>query len=258
MNDTLLIPIIFIFGSIIGSFLNVVIYRLPREKSIVYPPSSCPSCRYKIKWYENIPIISYLFLRGKCRQCKAKIPLRYPFVEFITGLGAVFIYIKWGLTLDSLFYFIFLSLIIAIIFIDIDFKIIPDELNLIGFISGIIFSFFRNDFSFVDAVLGSIVGAGFLFLTGYLYMKLRKIEGLGMGDVKMMAFVGAYLGLFGSLFTIFFGSLLGAVVGITLSLLKEGKYQGTLEIPFGPFLGISAIIYMFFGDYIKQIYFGGF
>jgi len=139
MMDVYII-VFFIFGTIIGSFLNVVIYRLPREKSIISPSSSCPKCDKKIRWYENIPIISYIFLRGKCSSCGAKISFRYPFVEFLTGVFSSLAYIKWGLTFDTLFCFIFLSLIIAVIFIDIDFKIIPDEINLLGFVSGVIYS----------------------------------------------------------------------------------------------------------------------
>ncbi len=247
----------FLFGTIIGSFLNVLIYRLPRNKSIVYPPSSCPNCGHRIKWYENIPILSYIFLKGKCSNCGTEISLRYPIVELLTGIFASISYIKWGLSIDAVFSFIFICLIIVIIFIDIDFKIIPDEINLVGFIIGIIYSFFRVDFSFVDALLGSLVGAGLLFSIAYFYLKVKKVEGLGFGDVKMLAFVGTYLGWFGSLFTIFFGSLLGAIVGIGYSLIKSGKYQGKLEIPFGPFLGIASLIYLFFGEEIKRLYFGG-
>lgn len=257
MSENLLVIFVFVFGTVIGSFLNVIIYRLPREKSIVFPPSSCPACGYKIKWYENIPIISYVFLKGRCRNCKTKISIRYPFVESITGLFAVFTYLKWGLSVESIFYFVFICLIISIIFIDFDFKIIPDELNLIGFLSGVLFSFFREDFSLLDAILGAVLGAGFLYLVAYLYFKLKGIEGLGLGDVKMLAFVGTYLGWFGSLFTIFFGSVLGAVFGLVFSLLKKKKYEGQLEIPFGPFLGVASLIYIFFGEKIKQFYFGG-
>ncbi len=256
MMDVYII-VFFIFGTIIGSFLNVVIYRLPREKSVISPPSSCPECGKKIRWYENIPIISYILLRGKCSNCGTRISLRYPFVELLTGVFSSLTYVKWGLSLDTFFCFIFLSLIIAVIFIDIDFKIIPDEINLFGFISGVIYSFFRADFSILDSLIGAFVGAGFLFLIAYFYLKVKKIEGLGFGDVKLLAFVGTYLGWFGSLFTIFFGSLLGAIVGIGYSLFSKGKYEGKLEIPFGPFLGVAAVIYLFFGEDIRRFYFGG-
>jgi leader peptidase (prepilin peptidase)/N-methyltransferase len=247
---------IFIFGTAIGSFLNVVIYRLPREKSIVHPPSSCPNCGYKIKWYENIPVISYLFLKGKCKNCNTSISVRYPLVEFLTGILFSFSYLKYGISIDLIFSFIFLSLIIALSFIDFDFKIIPDEINLIGFISGLIYSFFRTDFSLIDALIGAIIGAGFLWIIAFLYLKLRGIEGLGMGDVKLLAFFGTYLGWFGSLFVIFFGSLIGAIFGITSAYLTKTENKAVYEIPFGPFLSIAAVIYMFFGEYIKKFYFG--
>lgn len=254
--EILTIFIVFIFGLVVGSFLNVVIYRLPREKSIVYPPSSCLKCGHKIKWYENIPIISYIFLKGKCSSCKTKISLRYPFVEFLTGLFTIFAYLKFGLSIDLIFSLILLYLLIAVIFIDIDFKIIPDEINLIGFISGIIYSFFRQDFSIIDALIGAFVGAGFLYLIYFLYLKFRKVEGLGLGDVKLLAFLGSYLGWFGSLFTIFVGSFFGAVVGISLAYMQKAEDKSRYEIPFGPFLSVAAIIYLFFGEYIKKFYFG--
>ncbi|RMD45635.1 MAG: prepilin peptidase [Aquificota bacterium] len=254
--DLFFIFVVFVFGMIIGSFLNVLIYRLPRDKSIIYPPSSCPECGHKIKWYENIPIISYLILKGKCSSCRKKISLRYPFVEFLTGLSAVVSYLKWGFSLDFVFSFLFLSLVIVVIFVDIDFKIIPDEINLIGFMSGIIYSFFRSDFSVFDAVIGAFVGAGFLSAVAYFYLKFRKIEGLGMGDVKLLAFLGTYLGWFGSLFTIFLGSLIGAVVGIYIAYLQKAEDKSRFEIPFGPFLSVAAVVYLFFGKYIKNFYFG--
>ena len=246
----------FIFGTVIGSFLNVVIYRLPREKSLISPPSSCPNCGHKIKWYENIPIISYIFLKGKCSKCKYPISPRYPFVEFITGVLYSLTYLKFGISIDLIFSLIFVSLVIALTFIDFDFKIIPDEINLIGFISGIIYSFLRQDFSVVDALIGAVVGAGFLWLIAFLYLKYRGIEGLGMGDVKLLAFFGTYFGWFGSLFIIFFGSLVGAVIGILSAYLSKAEDKSTYEIPFGPFLSLAAVIYLFFGESIKQFYFG--
>ncbi|WP_457641915.1 prepilin peptidase [Persephonella sp.] len=247
----------FIFGLIIGSFLNVLIYRLPREKTPLKPVFSfCPSCGEKIKWYDNIPILSYLILKGKCRNCGSKISLRYPFVEFLTGVASVLAYLKTGLTVDYIFIFFFLASMITITFIDLDFKIIPDEINFAGFFTGMIYTFFRTDFNWVDAFLGAVVGAGFLFSIAYLYLRFRGIEGLGMGDVKFMAFVGTYIGWFGSLFTIFAGSFLGALVGGAVAYLSRSKEKGKFEIPFGPFLALSATVYLFFGKQIKNWYFG--
>ncbi|WP_457627726.1 prepilin peptidase [Persephonella sp.] len=248
----------FVFGAIIGSFLNVLIYRLPRGKSPLKPAFSfCPSCGSPIKWYDNIPLLSYLILRGKCRNCGGKIGFRYFFVELLTGVASVVSYLKTGLSYEYIFVFGFLAIIIAITFIDVDFKIIPDQLNLAGFVLGVIYTFIRDDFTILDGIIGAVVGAGFLWGIAYIYLKTRGIEGLGMGDVKMMAFVGMYLGWFGALFTIFFGSLIGAVVGIVAAYLSRSEDKGRFEIPFGPFLALAAVIYMFFGDTIKGWYFGG-
>ena len=255
--NILIILGVFIFGLIIGSFLNVVIYRLPRRKSIVYPPSECPSCNTKIKFYDNIPVISYLILGGKCRTCKTKIPIRYPIIELLTGISAVLVYLKWGLSIDFAFMFLYIALMIALSVIDLDFKIIPDEINFVGAVSGFIYAFFRQDLSVLDALLGAIVGSGLLFLVGYLYLKFRKIEGLGLGDVKLMIFIGTYVGWFGALFTIFIGSLLGAVVGILYTSIFKVGDKRSFQLPFGPFLAFASIIYIFFGEAIKSWYLGG-
>ncbi|MCX7738701.1 MAG: prepilin peptidase [Hydrogenothermaceae bacterium] len=251
---------IFILGLSVGSFLNVVIYRIPRDMSIVYPPSTCPSCKSRIKWLDNIPIISYLLLRGRCRYCGSHIGMRYQLVELITGISAVLTYTKFGFGLDFLFYFYFVGSMIALTFIDIEFKIIPDQINFGGLFVGLVFSVVKSikEVSFepvISAIVGSLVGAGFLFFIAYLYLKIRGIEGLGMGDVKLLTFIGSYTGWFGSLFTIFFGSLVGAVVGVVLiKLMKKDYYY---EIPFGPFLALAGLIYLFFGEYIEKFYFGG-
>lgn len=256
--EIIYIIIFFIFGAIIGSFLNVVIYRLPRNKSIVSPAFSfCPGCGAPIKWYDNIPILSYLVLRGRCRNCKNKISIRYFLVEIITGISSVAAYLKTGLSIDYIFVFTFFSIMIAITFIDIEFKIIPDELNFIGFIIGFIYTFFRQDFSWTDGIIGAIVGAGFLWIIAYLYLRFRGIEGLGMGDVKMMAFVGMYLGWFGALFTIFVASLLGAVIGILAAYFSKSENKSRFEIPFGPFLAIASVLYLFIGESVKNWYLGG-
>ncbi len=258
METNLILYIVaFIFGTIIGSFLNVVIYRLPRRGSILKPAFSfCPSCGTTIKWYDNIPIISYFLLKGRCRVCKSSISKRYPFVEFLTGVASVLSLWKTGLSIDYFFVFSFIAILIAITFIDLDFKIIPDELNLFGFILGLTYSFFRKDFTPVDAVLGAVVGAGILWLIAFAYEKLRGIEGLGFGDVKMMAFIGTYVGWFGSLFTIFFGSLIGTIVGLIFAYVSKAEDKGNFEIPFGPFLALGAAVYIFFGDVIKNWYLG--
>lgn len=260
MAEILKVFAVFLFGLSVGSFLNVVIYRMPRQISIVYPPSTCPVCKNRIRWYDNIPVVSYILLRGKCRFCGNKIGIKYPLVEILTGLSAIAVYLKFGFDLDFLFYFYFVASMIALSFIDLEFKIIPDQINFSGLFVGLIFSVVNSIKTqslemIVYAFVGAAVGAGFLYLVAFLYLKYRGIEGLGMGDVKLMAFIGAYTGWFGALFTIFFGSLVGAIVGISvIKLLKKDYYY---EIPFGPFLAAGGLVYLFFGEYIKQFYFGG-
>jgi leader peptidase (prepilin peptidase)/N-methyltransferase len=254
---------IFFLGLSIGSFLNVVIYRMPREMSIVYPPSTCPVCKNQIKWYDNIPIVSYIILKGRCRFCKTPISIRYPIVEFITGICALISYLKFGFTTEFVFTFYFLASMVALSFIDWDFKIIPDEINYLGLLSGLIFagikSYQLKEFTpLIDCVIGAIVGSGFLFLIFYFYLKVRKIEGLGLGDVKLLAFVGSYVGWFGALFTIFFGSVLGLVASLYFMKKEKNDDFMKLEIPFGPFLALAGVIYMFFGEKIYSFYFGGF
>ncbi|WP_457626330.1 prepilin peptidase [Persephonella sp.] len=256
MEKALFLLLFFVFGCIIGSFLNVVIYRIPRGKSIKKPAFSfCPECGQKIKWYDNIPLLSYILLRGRCRHCRKKISLRYPFIEFLTGLASVGAFLKTGLSYDYIFIFGFLSVMIAITFIDIDFRIIPDEINLTGFVMGVLYAALKSDL--IESIAGAAVGAGFLWGIAYLYLRLRGIEVLGMVDVKMMAFVGAYTGWFGALFTIFVGSFLGAVVGILGAYISKSEEKGKFEIPFGPFLSFASVIYIFFGESIKNWYLGG-
>ncbi len=248
----------FIFGSIIGSFLNVLIYRLPRGLTPFKPIFSfCPNCKTKIKYYDNIPIISYLFLKGKCRNCKSPISLRYPIVEALTGFASVLAYLKAGLSVDYVFTFLFLALMITLSFIDFDFKIIPDEINFLGFILGLIYTFFRDNYSLLDGIIGAGIGGGFLFAIAYFYKKLKGIEGLGMGDVKLMIFIGSYIGWFGALFTIFLGSILGTIIALVGALASNVEDKGKYEIPFGPYLAIAGSIYILIGDRIKALYFGG-
>jgi len=241
--------ILFTFGAIVGSFLNVCIYRLPREKSILRPPSSCPSCEKPIKFYDNIPIISYLLLKGKCRQCGTHISIRYPIVEFITALLFFVLYKKTGLSFELFVYILFVSLLIAISFIDFDFKIIPDVLSIGGLIAGFLLSFFRKPFFlYQDSLYGILLGGGILFAIAYGYQLLRKREGMGGGDIKLLGMIGAFCGIKGVIFSLMAGSLLGTAVGIPMMLIKgeDAKYA----IPFGPFLSLGALIFLFFGDAI--------
>jgi leader peptidase (prepilin peptidase)/N-methyltransferase len=249
-----LIPIIvFIFGAVIGSFLNVCIYRMPRSKSIVKPNSFCPNCEKPIEFYDNIPIVSYILLGGKCRQCGNEISRRYPFVELLTAILYLIFYRKLGLTFELFVTLLFVTLLIAIAFIDLDFKIIPDVLSVGGLIAGLVLAIFRPmflyldpKFGFLDALYGVLIGGGVLFVIAYGYQLIAKREGMGGGDIKLLAMIGAFIGLKGVIFSLIAGSLLGTIVGIPLMVAK--KQDTKYAIPFGPFLSLGAGIYLYMGN----------
>lgn len=246
-----------LFGLIIGSFLNVCIYRLPREKSIVLPRSFCPKCRALIHWYDNVPVLSFLILKGKCRSCSRKISFRYPIVEILSAVFSCLIFYKFQAWLPYVFYFIFLSTsLIVITFIDLEHKLIPDLITLPGIIVGFAARQFlmHGDWYVVgiDSVLGVLVGGGVLALLGYSYEVIKKQEGIGGGDVKLAAMLGAFLGWKGIIFILFIGSVMGSIGGVILLLVykKDSKYQ----IPFGPFLALGTFAYLFFGEAILSWY----
>ena len=243
----------FLLGSAIGSFLNVCIYRIPREKSIVKPPSSCPGCEKPIRFYDNIPILGYILLRGKCRDCSTKISIRYPLVELLSAILFLILYRKLGLTFELFVFLIFVSLLIAISFIDLDFQIIPDILSIggvvLGFLLAIARPFFRNidpKFGIMDSLYGIGLGGGLLFAIAWSYQFVTKREGMGGGDIKLLAMVGAFCGIKGVIFSLVSGSILGTIVGIPLILAK--KESTKYAIPFGPFLSLGALVYVFIGN----------
>jgi len=239
--------LLFVFGATVGSFLNVCIYRLPRNKSVVLPRSFCPSCEKPIKLYDNIPIISYLLLKGKCRQCDAKISIKYPIVEFITAFFFLMLFRKYGLSFEFLVNALFISLLIAISFIDLEFQIIPDVLSIGGLLVGFASTFFRKPvFFWLDAVYGVLAGGGILFAIAYGYQFITKREGMGGGDIKLLGMIGAFCGVKGVIFSLMSGSLIGTLVGIPMMLIegKDTKYA----IPFGPFLSFGALTFIFVGD----------
>lgn len=245
--------IIFLFGLCIGSFLNVCIYRLPASKSIVDPSRSvCPSCNQQIRYYDNIPIFSYLWLKGRCRHCSTRIPIRYAVVELMTGGVAVAVLLGFGLTLEGLIYFVFISALIVITFIDIDHKIIPDVITLPGILIGLAASFVLPTVDFKDAIVGLLVGGGSLWLVAWVYYVLTRKDGMGGGDIKLLAMMGTIIGLKGVIFTIFMSSAVGTLVGITLMIIKGKNMK--FAVPFGPFLSIGAITYIFFGNDIIRAY----
>ncbi len=242
----------FLFGAMIGSFLNVCIYRLPREESIVTPGSHCPQCQRPIRFYDNIPLVSYLLLRGKCRYCGAPISPQYPLVEGLTALSSLCLFVKFGPSWSYLFYFVFIAGLIPITIIDLYHQIIPNVISVPGIGVGLLASFFLPQMTFFDSLLGVLVGGGTLFLVATGYQWLFKREGMGLGDVKLLAMIGGFLGWKSVILTIFLSSLIGSVSGILLMLMrgKNLKYA----IPFGPFLSAGAVLSLFYGERITRWY----
>ena len=238
----------------VGSFLNVCIHRIPEGKSIVFPPSSCPHCNAAIAFYDNIPIVSYIVLLGGCRQCKSPISLRYPFVEFLTGLFSVILWKTFGFSIEFPVYFVFAASLIVITFIDLQHQIIPDVISLPGIAIGLFVSYFLPH-GILNSAIGILAGGGSLFLIAFGYHFITGREGMGGGDIKLLAMIGAFLGWKGVIITIFTGSFIGAVVGSALMLAKgkDSKYA----IPFGPFLSLGAMISLFFGDALINWYIMG-
>jgi leader peptidase (prepilin peptidase) / N-methyltransferase len=242
----------FIFGAVVGSFLNVCIYRLPKKESVVFPPSHCPNCDYKIPFYDNIPILSYIVLAGRCRSCKVRISPQYPLVELVTALLTLFLFIKFGPSLSFLVLFLFCSAMVVVTFIDLEHQIIPDVISLSGIVCGFIFSFFIPQLGWLNSLIGIAVGGGSLLLVAYGYEFITKKEGMGGGDIKLLAMMGAFFGWRAIPFIIFVSSLIGSVIGITVMLIQ--KKDAKLAIPFGPFLALGAILYIFFGRQVIYWY----
>jgi len=248
----------FIFGALVGSFLNVCIYRMPRGESVVFPPSHCQNCNYNIRWYDNIPLISYLVLMGKCRGCGTRISLQYPLVELINGLLTLALFLRFGPTPAFLALFLFCSALVVITFIDIEHQIIPDEISLSGIVIGFVLSFFLAGHDWLNSLLGILLGGGSLLLVAYAYQWLTGKDGMGGGDIKLLAMMGAFLGWKAIPFIIFASSLVGSVLGISLMLIQ--KKDSKLAIPFGPYLAFGAILYVFYGRQLIHWYLslGGF
>lgn len=295
-----------VLGLAFGSFLNVCIYRLPRGRSVVSPGSACPQCETPIRFYDNVPVLSWLLLRGRCRRCHAPISPRYMIVELLTACLFLACFERFGLTLATLKYWVFGFLLLGLIFTDAETKLLPDKLTFPGIVLGLIFSWFVpvNDLlarllpglfslplnsnwrllSFADSLLGAIIGASFIYGAGVIYLKVRHVEGMGFGDVKLMAMIGAFLGLKLTVFTLFTASVAGSLFGISTMLVvwvkrtrrrmlrqresasvaRRRAWQSArmiyqhYEMPFGVFLGAMAIFAFFFGDHILRWYWGQF
>jgi leader peptidase (prepilin peptidase) / N-methyltransferase len=244
--------IVFIFGLVFGSFANVVIYRLPKGKSIVRPGSQCPSCGKDILWYDNIPLISYILLRGRCRFCKKHISARYFLIELVTGILFLLIYLKFGMGVSFFIYTLFAFSLLIMGFIDIDTYLISDVIVLPGIVLGLAFSItfpqmhyeLSRGGSILYSLTGGLLGAGLLILLGMVGKLLFRKEAMGGGDVKLLAMIGVFLGWKSVFMTIFFASLLGTVISLTLIALKKKTMED--YVPFGPYLGLGAVISMFY------------
>jgi len=243
----------FLFGAMIGSFLNVCIHRIPLGESIVFPPSRCPQCRTPIRPIDNIPIISYmLLLRGRCRSCAAPISLRYPLVEMLTGLAGVAVVWRFGESVEALVAFAFVAALIVITFVDLDHQIIPDVISLPGIVIGLLLSLVLDRPGVKSALIGAALGYGVLYAVATGYYWLRHEEGMGGGDLKLLAMIGAFLGWRAVPLALLLGSLTGSVVGISL-MLVHGR-DSKVPIPFGPFLAAGALCALFFGDALIDWY----
>ena len=235
-----------VFGAIIGSFLNVCICRLPNDESIVSPGSHCPQCKNPIRGYDNIPLVSYILLGGKCRYCRRPISMQYPLVEGVTALASFFLFVKFGPSLQYLFLFAFLCSLIVITVIDLYHQIIPDVISLPGIAVGLLGALVLPQRSFLQAFLGMLLGGGSLFVVATIYQWVLKREGMGGGDVKLLAMIGAFLGWKAVILTIVLSSFIGSVAGILLMVAKGKDFK--YAIPFGPFLSLAAAIALFYGE----------
>ncbi|HOJ15187.1 MAG TPA: prepilin peptidase [Deltaproteobacteria bacterium] len=243
-------------GLLVGSFLNVCIYRIPRGESVVWPSSRCPACSTPIRAWDNVPVLSYLVLGGRCRACGHPISVRYPLVELLSALLAVGMLYRFGPGPAFVIYYAWSCVLVVITFKDIDHRIIPDRFSLGGMAAGIALVPFMP-ISYTDALAGLALGGGLLIAVIYAYYLLTKREGMGGGDVKLLAMIGVYTGWKGVLFTIFAASLAGTAFGIPWALSRrEGGSAMKAAVPFGPFLALGALVYVFFGDRIIEWYFG--
>jgi len=250
-----------LFGLLIGSFLNVCIHRWPRDLSVVKPRSACPECEQPIAWYDNMPLLSYVLLRGRCRQCGIAISWRYPVVELLTAVSFAYFVHHLGVSVQAIKYCVLAAILIGLIFSDLETLLLPDELTLGGIVIGLGFALFvpvaDSTFQMIaslsgfdphgrggmfgEALVGAILPAGLIWLGGWLFEKLRHKEGLGFGDVKMLAMIGAFLGIRGALLTVILGSIAGSIIGLAYIKIT-GKDASSYPLPFGSFLGAAALV----------------
>ena len=249
------LTIVAAMGLAIGSFLNVVIHRVPRKQSVISPGSRCPSCNKPLQWFDNVPVVSYLALRGRCRSCNGRIGIRYPIVELVTATVFVAHYYAFGWTPLLAVRLLFAAALVALFAIDLEHHLLPDVITLPGLVLGVLVSFFLPP-GIAGALLGILVGAGFLWLVGEAYYRYAGVEGMGGGDVKMLGMIGAVLGWQLTLLTLILSSIAGSVVGIAVIALRKGGLKHAL--PFGTFLAIGALVSSIWGERILAWYLGRF
>lgn len=244
--------VFFILGALFGSFANVVIYRLPKDESVITPGSHCYACKKPVRFYDNIPILSWFILRGKCRSCGAPFSFRYCFVEILTAFLFAGAFLKLGWSYYLLEILVLLLGLVIVSFIDLDLYIIPDKISLPGIALGVIGALINPERHIGDALLGVLLGGGFLWAVAYVYLLLKKEEGMGGGDIKLLAWIGALLGWKSVPFIILSSSILGSIVGVFLIWKHKGNMKTI--IPFGPYIALGAIIYLFGGEAIANWY----
>lgn len=246
-----------LFGLIIGSFLNVVIYRVPRDVKFLAPRSACPDCDKQLKWYHNIPLFSYLFLAGKCAFCKKSISFRYPLVEFINAVFYIYFFWQFSFSADFVIFSVISSALLAIFFIDLDFQIIPDVITLPGIVVGLGVSLLPEGIGIVNALIGFLVGGGSLYLIALLGDWLFKKDSMGGGDIKMAAMLGAFLG-WQKVLLIFISSAFIGMIASLVMMIFSAKIRKERVIPFGPFLAVAAIVSIVYGQEIIDYYLNNF
>jgi leader peptidase (prepilin peptidase)/N-methyltransferase len=243
-----------VFGLCVGSFLNVCIYRLPESRSVVHPRSACPHCGRPIRAWDNIPCLSWLILRGRCRDCGASISARYPLVELLSGVFAAMAVMRFGFGWQGLIVYLLAATLLVVTFIDLDHRIIPDAITLPGIPIGLAASFGLTALTPLASLTGILAGGGSLFLVAWGYQALTKRDGMGGGDIKLLAMIGAFIGWQGVLFTIFVASFTGTLAGVGLMLRRGADMK--LAVPFGPFLAVGALGYLFIGPELIGWYLG--
>lgn len=242
-----------LLGLAVGSFLNAAIYRLPRQIPIRIGRSACPRCKTKLKWFHNVPLLSYVFLRGKCAFCGGRISVRYPLVEFVNAVLYLYLFWQYGLSWNFAIYAYVSSALLTIFLIDLDFQIIPDVISLPGIFLGLIFSLFPGGIGIVSSIIGAVVGGGSLFLVAMLGDFLFKKESMGGGDIKLAAMLGAFLGWQKVLFIFVASAVIGLIISLSLMIFMA-KLREQRVVPFGPFIAVAAMLAIVYGDQIIRFY----